>query len=521
MTTTIDTDINAQHGQNRCPSCGATDISYDIEAAALQCGYCRTKLEPEPFSLVNAPIDDIEGVQIGAGAETIEADANAFVTLKCQSCGAEVVINSDEAVQARCHWCRQTLSLSEAVPNGAVPDMLLPFTVKRDEAMKSIRRFVRWRMLLAKPKFRKEFKAENLFGVYMPYMTVDVNAKASMSGRAEIKKDSHLRRVGKDENRTFKTFYDADMYKLSRSFKILINNLSLESSNEVVSKDKGKGKDKSKSKAKEVDTNNVVNAVMPFDVENSVRWNANYLRGFRSEKRNRNISDLKKTVNQQVKDIARFKANETITQYDRGARWTSDTASITGERWLSAYYPVWLYSYIEKTKDGDKRHFIAVNGRTKETMGSIPVNRKLIWFITLMLIFFFAWGGPLLDLIDASEDDLIVKLVFAMIVVAPIAGIVFGMCVPDMLENADKRHRHETETEAEISDIACTDEFLFRLNSRTELTIFGKNNDKVGKDCHDDKGDLDFYTRMENEWGKSPLDGLDEELGLLDNDDND
>jgi hypothetical protein len=36
---------------------------------------------------------------------------------------------------------------------------------------------------------------------------------------------------------------------------------------------------------------------------------------------------------------------------------------------------VWLYSYYEKKSNGNELlHYIAVNGRTGETMGSIPVN---------------------------------------------------------------------------------------------------------------------------------------------------
>ncbi len=33
---------------------------------------------------------------------------------------------------------------------------------------------------------------------------------------------------------------------------------------------------------------------MPFDTENCVRYNANYLKGYTSEKRDTNIEDLRK-----------------------------------------------------------------------------------------------------------------------------------------------------------------------------------------------------------------------------------
>ena len=50
---------------------------------------------------------------------------------------------------------------------------------------------------------------------------------------------------------------------------------------------------------------------MPFDIENAVKWNANYLKGYSSEKRDINIEQVKTLVEAQSKDIARFAANDT------------------------------------------------------------------------------------------------------------------------------------------------------------------------------------------------------------------
>ena len=52
---------------------------------------------------------------------------------KCSSCGAEVVIDTAESTQARCHWCRSFLSVNQQIPNGSVPDAVLPFSVKKEE----------------------------------------------------------------------------------------------------------------------------------------------------------------------------------------------------------------------------------------------------------------------------------------------------------------------------------------------------------------------------------------------------
>jgi hypothetical protein len=47
---------------------------------------------------------------------------------------------------------------------------------------------------------------------------------------------------------------------------------------------------------------------------------------------------------------------------------------LKGTRWVSMYLPVWLYAYHQPGPEGGLLHYIAVNGRTGETMGSVPVQ---------------------------------------------------------------------------------------------------------------------------------------------------
>src|SRR5699024_793107 len=122
-------------------------------------------------------------------------------------------------------------------------------------------------------------------------------------------------------------------------------------------------------------TNNIINTIMPFDVENAVEYDSNYLTGFTSERRDSDIEHLEPLVRRQLEDISRFQANDTLKKYDRGVHWKDEHLEVHGQRWLTAYLPVWLYSYYE-TRRGGKQflHYVAVNARTGETMGSVPLN---------------------------------------------------------------------------------------------------------------------------------------------------
>ena len=152
----MDTSNGAKDGQNKCPKCGATDISTNIKTGKLRCNFCRHEFGAAKVQEQESAISGLRGIVIGSGAQDIKDDVDSIITLKCSSCGAEIVIDTSEAMQARCHWCRNTLSINEQVPNGAVPDYVLPFSVKKEEAQRLIEDFVGKRKFFAHPRFKKE-----------------------------------------------------------------------------------------------------------------------------------------------------------------------------------------------------------------------------------------------------------------------------------------------------------------------------------------------------------------------------
>ena len=130
----VDTDGNAKNGQDKCPKCGSTDISININNGKLRCNFCRHEFEIIKVSGLETDISKLEGQVIGSGAQDIADDSDDILTLKCSSCNAEVVIDTTSSAQARCHLCRNTLSINQQIPNGSVPDVVLPFSAKKDDA---------------------------------------------------------------------------------------------------------------------------------------------------------------------------------------------------------------------------------------------------------------------------------------------------------------------------------------------------------------------------------------------------
>jgi hypothetical protein len=361
----IDTSAKElKDGVNHCPKCGATEVRQRAGTDQLICLFCRhewtAQRVEEQFGLGEG-IDQLQGTQIASGAQDIAADADSLRTFKCTGCGAEVVVNTANAMTARCHWCRHVLGVNEQIDNGAVPDAVLPFHIKKDDAVARIRQFVDKRRLFALKAFKEEFAPENVLGVYLPYMVVDANASADVAGFGEVETRRYTRGEGKDQQ----TYYDADVYRLQRHVDFAVDDLTLESSSKRGDLDT------------KVNTNNIINTILPFDTKNAVQWNASYLAGYTSEKRDRDVEQLRPRVEDQLLSIARAQVQASVRRYGRGVRWEQERLDVHGTRWVAMYLPVWLYSYQEP---GSRMlHYIAVNGRTGETMGSVPVQQwKLI-----------------------------------------------------------------------------------------------------------------------------------------------
>jgi hypothetical protein len=260
------------------------------------------------------------------------------------------------------------LTVNEQVPNGAVPDAVLPFTITHDDAVARINAFAGKRRLFAHRAFLREFEPDNIVGVYMPYMVVDSNASADIAGFGEIETRKYTRGSGNDKE----TFYDADVYEVQRHVDFTADDLTIESSAERANIDASSN------------TNNIINTILPFDTENAVKWNASYLTGYTSEKRDQDVAELQPELEHRLLTIARDQVASSVQRYDRGVRWERERLDVHGTRFVSMYLPVWLYAHQDDRggKGGGMIHYIAVNGRTGEVMGSVPVSHRRLFALS-------------------------------------------------------------------------------------------------------------------------------------------
>ena len=455
-TVVVDTSADLEDGQNKCEKCGSTEISLNVETQKLRCHWCRHEQDPPKFESGLKDVSKLQGQIIGSGASDATFNESDALTLKCTSCAAEVIIDTSESTQARCHWCRNTLSINNQVANGAVPDKVLPFSTKKEAARAEIEKFVNNRRFFAHPEFTQQFTTENVMGVYMPYMVVDANVKAKFNGEGEvlIRTWTETKTVGSgDKKRTVTTrYYDADRYAIGRDFDMTVEGLTIESNSEKLQHGSSN------------QTNNVINAIKPFDLEKSMRWDANFMTGYTAQKRDTNVDDLRGLVEVKIKDVARHQILDTVKTYDRGVRWKSEKLDVIGKQWKAAYFPIWLYSYQQPNKN---IHYVAVNGQTLKTMGSVPIHHMKLLICSLIV-------GLLAAIL------LGVGIGFE----AAIAGFLIGtggfyFLTYSRYRNKGARHTHENSTKANVRNMIPSDQRTRKIRRTTSAGMSGDNSKSV------------------------------------------
>jgi len=287
----------------------------------------------------------------------------------------------------------------------------------------------------------------------LPYMVIDIHAHANLIGQGE--------KLVRTYTYNKRTYYDADLYNVRREFDLAATDLTIESSSDKLD---------NKSSAK---TNNIINSIMPFDTENCVKWDANYLKGYTSEKRDTNVEALEKIVNTQAKDIARHAANGSLKFYNRGVCWSQEHLDVQGQQWKAAYLPVWLYSYQQVSGSKKTLHYVAVNARTKETMGSVPIHMPKLLSISAVIEVI----GIVLSifcLIAFWDSELaIAGLAFLTL------GFAYFAFYYSRYRNKSARHYHEKETKTDLQNLKQEDTFVKKRTRLMNHKMAGANNTSV------------------------------------------
>ena len=295
--------------------------------------------------------------------------------LHCNACGAELAINGTEA-STFCAFCGQAAVVTSRLDGVLKPDYIIPFSVTKEEAEKTIRKRLSKGFFI--PKKVKEFKTETLRGIYIPFWLFDVYYGDRQLWRYNTGKETWW---GGKEQKT-----------AVRGGDCTFRDMTLDASKMVP--------DESSQRLE------------PYDMEGLVPFDAAYLSGFYSNRHDYQSFQMEQTalrrastlfdeaVEKQVKSTLKRKKPERISNNPIGKAMNPRYALL----------PAWFLTF---TYNGVP-HTMLINGQTGKMIGAVPYVKPKAYTLAAILAVTFCtafgaagyFAGPVAwrFMVDGSEE---------------------------------------------------------------------------------------------------------------------
>ncbi len=354
-----------------CTNCGA-DLKYKPGTQSLTCEYCGAKNEIPQIEVEVEELDFHKYLKEKSDKE--EHVTAAFV--KCNTCGATATLEPN-ITSAKCPYCTTPLVLEDAHDEDVIkPKSLLPFKLTKEHAKEEFKKWVKKLWFAPNDLKKATLNFDQFKGIYIPYWTFDTDTSTRYTGqRGEhyyVTQSYTTTENGKSVTKT-RQVQKTRWYSVSGRVNKFFDDILTVATHSLPEK--------------------YIYKLEPWDLENLVPYDKNYLSGFIAEKYqvelNEGFDIAKQIADKEIRELIRRDIGgdeqriiSSNTKHDK----------ITFKHLL---LPVFVSAYIFK----DKLFQFLVNGRTGEVQGQRPYSK---WKIALAVaaglaiiaaIVYFANGG--------------------------------------------------------------------------------------------------------------------------------
>lgn len=309
-----------------CPNC-ASNLTFNPAMQKLSCEYCGGSFDVSEFDVDET--HEKETVNITEKTEsTSEISYNVFT---CNTCGAEIAVNSTETATF-CVYCGNSNIIFSRIKKSKKPDLILPFEVTKEEAEHDIRKKLAKGFFV--PKDIKNFKAESIRGIYIPYHISDIDIEGSViiKGVKKSGKHSHTYYYKRDAFCTFDHITTDASRMLDDSSSIRIE---------------------------------------PFPYYSCVPFDEDYLSGFYADVADINSSAALSLAKQRAQFLFEEALLESVSASSKKII-KSNYRVTENPKVRTAFFPAWFLTFRYK----DKVYTVIENARTKKIIGAVPWDTK-------------------------------------------------------------------------------------------------------------------------------------------------
>lgn len=330
-----------------CPNCGAK-VGFNPNVAKLKCDYCGWEDEiPES----NQSVEEHSYEQyLNHNNSELARLSETALEIDCDDCGAKIEFEPPKTA-GECPFCGAKLvNEAQLADPTVIPEGLIPFTIGRKEAKKSIHKWVKG-LWFAPNALKDLVQLEKIQGVYLPFYTYDAHTTSNYQGqRGEYYYVTETRTVtnsdGETETETEEVRHTR-WYHVSGRVNRFFDDVLIA--------------------ATELVDQNRLNALEPWDLPNSlIPYNSSYLSGFEAQRPQVSLED----GFNEAKDVMESEIRCDVENDIGGDEQRVDNISTaySAIAFKNILLPVWLSTY----RYNNKRFQVMINARTGEVQGDRP-----------------------------------------------------------------------------------------------------------------------------------------------------
>ena len=331
-----------------CPTCGGT-IQFEPGIQKIVCQFCRSEFDAERFRprdsvLDKEPSDQSKWTYTGNAWHAGEQDG--MLVYSCKSCGAEIVASATEGT-ATCIFCRKPAILTSQFSGTLRPDLIIPFKLRKEEAIKALEKHYLKKRLLPKA-FKGENHIKEVKGVYVPFWLFSAMAQSHISFTAE--------RV-KNWSDTRNNYTEISYFRALREGVLLFAHVPVDGS--------------------KVMDDTLMESIEPYNLQDSLDFQTIYLTGFFASKFDVESEFCFLRADERIQQSTIPAFQQTVRGYDR-VNLGSAHINLTNREVKYALLPVWTLN----ARYNEKLYRFAMNGQTGKFIGELPVDkgRCTAWF---------------------------------------------------------------------------------------------------------------------------------------------
>jgi len=328
----------------KCPSCGA-DMKFSPATGAMHCDFCE---RDEAIEAVDEEIEEYDFATAETD-ETLNDWGGETKTVECENCGGKTVVPAGETTVA-CAFCGSPKVLDKEELPGIKPESLIPFKIDIDKAGELFKAWIKKRKF-SPSALKREYRADNAKGVYIPYWSYDTNARSTYTGQAG---DYYY------DTETYTETVDGRTQTKNRQVRKVrwrfVSGTYDKTFDDIIFSDSGNVDQK------------MIERIEPFRLNELVHYDPRFLAGFAAERYSKGLKAVWERAKAFMSKIIRGDIVEIIGRSCDEVGNVNVSTNYTDIKYKHMLLPVWISAYHYR----NKLFNFYINGQTGEVQGKAP-----------------------------------------------------------------------------------------------------------------------------------------------------